>query len=239
LICGDDRRALSSRSPGNIGFEPHDTRNVDRQRGEDAMKHAPSVVPRYHAVRFYESEESLAAMVASFLGDGLAAGQPAIVIAVPAHRAAIVRALTAMQYDVAGLERAGDLLLIDAQNTLDRFVSGGEVDEVQFQEVLCQTIRRAYGDRVDCTVRAYGEMVDILWKEGQHDTAIRVEMLWNQLASSESFSLLCGYTMGHFFKDVDVERVCGQHTHVMSADGSAEHRASSDMSRAAPGDART
>ncbi|MGH8605919.1 MAG: hypothetical protein ACREX9_00360 [Gammaproteobacteria bacterium] len=43
-----------------------------------------------HAVRLYESDRSLAHMVAEFLTKGLAAGDPGIVIATPAQRGAIV-----------------------------------------------------------------------------------------------------------------------------------------------------
>jgi len=64
-------------------------------------------------------------------------------------------------------------------------------------------------------------MVDILWKEGKRDLAIRLEMLWNQLANTQRFSLLCGYTVGPFYKDAHFADVCRQHTHVVAADGTA------------------
>jgi hypothetical protein len=35
---------------------------------------------------------------------------------------------------------------------------------------------------------AYGEMVDVLWKAGQDAAAIRVELLWNTLATTHDFS---------------------------------------------------
>ncbi len=59
------------------------------------------------------------------------------------------------------------------------------------------------------------------WQAGEHAAAIRLEMLWNQLAHTENDSLLCGYTMGHFYKDAHFDDVCGQHTHVVLADGEA------------------
>jgi len=67
----------------------------------------------------------------------------------------------------------------------------------------------------------YGQMVDLLWKDGKHDVAIRLEILWNQLANTQRFSLLCGYTVGSFYKDAHFDDVCGQHTHVVAADGTA------------------
>jgi hypothetical protein len=68
-------------------------------------------------------------------------------------------------------------------------------------------------------VRAYGEMVDLLWKQGAAAAAIRLEVLWNQLAESRAFSLLCAYSMGNFYKQGAYEDICRQHTHVVSSTG--------------------
>ena len=56
---------------------------------------------QYHAVRFYDNAKSLAQIVAEFLSDGLAAGNPGIVVATPAHRGAILKELTARLLDVS------------------------------------------------------------------------------------------------------------------------------------------
>lgn len=69
------------------------------------------------------------------------------------------------------------------------------------------------------TIRAYGEMVDLLWKDGMGTAAIKLEMLWNRLANTHDFSLLCGYAMGNFYKDASIDDVCKQHTHVVSDEG--------------------
>ena len=191
---------------------------------EDTMagRVAQAGAPGYHAVRFYESDRSLAAIVANFLGEGIADGQPAIVVATAAQRAAIVRALVAKDFDVVHLKRSNNLLLVDAERTLDMFMTNGEVDAVRFRDVMCGILTEVCRDRPNCTVRIYGQMVDVLWKDGQQEAAVRLEMLWNQLGTSERFSLLCGYAMGHFFKDVAFQKVCAQHTHIVSADGTSE-----------------
>jgi hypothetical protein len=80
-------------------------------------------------------------------------------------------------------------------------------------------IERACRGRKDCVIRAYGEMVDVLWQAGQTAAAIRLEMLWNQLAQTHSFALLCGYSMGHFYKDASQVEIRRQHTHVVSDSG--------------------
>ena len=177
---------------------------------------------RYHAVRFYESDRSLAAIVGKFLSDGLNDGHPAIVIAIAAHRAAIVRDLVTRRHDVVELQRTGALLLVDAQNTLDTFMSNGNVEDTKFKDVVSGILRAGCRDRVDRVVRVYGELVNLLWCDGQQDSAVRVEGLWNSLAASESFSLVCGYAMGQRHKKARLDEICGQHTHVISADGTLE-----------------
>lgn len=176
----------------------------------------------FHAVRFYENDDSLCRMVAEFLREGLVGKQPAIVVAVPAHRDAIVECLKGRGLDAAKVQSDGGLVLLDADETLSAFMKGDMVDGRSFEAVMHNIIERACGNRKDCTVRVYGEMVDVLWKRGQHTAAIKLEMLWNQLASTHDFSLLCGYSMGHFFKNAAaVDEICRHHTHMVSPDGGA------------------
>ncbi|MEX2271441.1 MAG: MEDS domain-containing protein [Vicinamibacterales bacterium] len=175
----------------------------------------------YHAVRFYENEKSLARIVGEFLAKGLTGGEPGIVVATPVQRAAIVRDLIARGVDVMSLEQSGDLVLLDAEDTLASFLTNDELDASAFNDVMRTVIERACRGRTDCTVRIYGAMVDVLWKAGKRDLAIRLEMLWNELAHTQLFALLCGYAMGPFYKAAHFEDVCGQHTHVLSADGTA------------------
>ena len=65
-------------------------------------------------------------------------------------------------------------------------------------------------------IRAYGEMVEVLWKRGQVAAAIRIENLWNDLARSHRFGLLCGYAMGNFYKGSATNDICRVHTHVVT-----------------------
>ena len=62
---------------------------------------------------------------------------------------------------------------------------------------------------------AWRESVEVM---GETDAAIRLEVLWNELASTHTFSLLCGYAIGNFYKEASrLEEVCRQHTHVLGA----------------------
>jgi hypothetical protein len=172
----------------------------------------------FHAVRFYDSQESLCRTVGDFLGEGIALGQPALVIATPQHRDAVLRELASRSFDVDALAATGDLLMLDARAMMATFIVDGMPDAGKFSAHVPAAIERLCRGRKDCTVRAYGEMVDVLWQDGLTAAAIRLEVLWNQLAMTHEFSLLCGYAMGSFYKDAGMRDVCAQHSHVVSAD---------------------
>jgi MEDS: MEthanogen/methylotroph, DcmR Sensory domain len=203
---------------------PHIVARARRERVKgftrNQVKHAVRPSPGYHAVRFYENEKSLSQIVADFLHQGLADGEPAIVVATPSQRAAILRALVAASVNVVQLQRSSDLVLLDGNDTLSTFMTDGIPDPERFKSSMTEAITRACRGR-NCTVRIYGQMVDILWKDGLQDAAIRLELLWNQLAATQSFSLLCGYAMGQFYKHANFDEICRHHTHVVSADGEA------------------
>jgi DcmR-like sensory protein len=175
----------------------------------------------FHAVRFYEDAQSLARMVATFIAEGFIEGLPAIVIATPDHRDAILDKLNAMSFDLDLLKREKDLIVLDAREMLAFFMVDGMPNADKFEDAMLPVIEQACRGREDCVIRAYGEMVDVLWKDGMEAAAVRLEMLWNQLANTRKFSLLCGYSMGSFYKAAAFDAICHQHTHVLSTDGAA------------------
>ena len=181
----------------------------------------PTITPvqHFHAVRFYQDPDSLCEMVGKFLGVGLAAGDPAIVIATPEHRARIEQCLAARGHDVESLKRLGDLVTLDAVEMLGTFMVDGVANANAFHHSVGEVIRQVCRGRESCTVRAYGEMVNVLWKDGLEAAAIRLETLWNELANTHDFKLLCGYSMGNFYKGAAIEEIKGQHSHLISEGG--------------------
>lgn len=168
----------------------------------------------HHGVRFYNDSNGLCRSAADFLGDGLAARQPVVMIATPAHRALILEELRQRGFAVGDLIERSEFAVHDPQTTLASFMTLDEPDAVRFAATMKAIIASVSKRREDCTVRAYGEMVNLLWQDGNSHGAIRLEMLWNKLASDCAFSLLCGYAMGHFYKEAgDLRRVCELHTH--------------------------
>jgi MEDS: MEthanogen/methylotroph, DcmR Sensory domain len=176
----------------------------------------PRVHAKHHAVQFYGNEDSLYTTVAGFLSEGLVAGQPAIAIATADHRDAIAAQLAARLIDVEQATASGGLVFRDAHATLDTFMVDGVPDSDLFEEHVGGLIGNIIGRRHRTVVRAYGEMVDVLWKDGRTDAAIRLEILWNKLATVHGFALLCGYSMGNFYKKAEqFDEICRQHTHII------------------------
>ena len=174
----------------------------------------------HHAVQFYGNDDHLCDTVAGFLAQGFVDRHPAIIIATPAHTIGILEQLKVRLIDADKAQRTGDLIVMDAHQTLDLFMDGDMPDAHRFEETIGALILDLLNHRSGRTmIRAYGEMVDVLWKDGKADAAIRLEILWNKLANQYGFALLCGYAMGNFFKQTTLfEEVCRQHTHVMPAE---------------------
>jgi signal transduction histidine kinase len=171
-----------------------------------------------HAVQFYESEAYLADSVADFLAEGVRAGGPVLVIATPAHREAFAVRLKAKGLDLDGALRAGWCVFLDAAGTLAEFMVGPLPDPARFRSMLARVTGALAVGREGAPVHAFGEMVDLLWREGNTDGAIRLEELWNDFARKNTLSLLCAYSMGHFVGSSHsghFQAVCGQHARVL------------------------
>jgi anti-sigma regulatory factor (Ser/Thr protein kinase) len=149
------------------------------------------VEPGDHLVQFYEGDDDLIGAVTAYLGDGLRADETAIVVATDAHTAAFEAALSARGIDVADARARGAFVSFDASLTLSKFSTGGEMDADAFDTVVGGIMRDAA--RSGRPVRAYGEMVALLWDDGNVPAAIELESLWNDLGRQVSFSLFCAY----------------------------------------------
>jgi signal transduction histidine kinase len=171
--------------------------------------------PHSHAVQFYEDEAFLFETVGDFLYEGLLAGERVVVIATAEHRPGFLRRIAARAE--LGLIQ-NQPMFFDARETLAKFMVDGMPDRDSFQELIAGVMGPDTDGRPAPRIRAYGEMVDVLWRDGQRGAALRLEELWNDAGKAHSFSLLCAYLMGNFYREGDTEHfvgVCERHSHVM------------------------
>jgi PAS domain S-box-containing protein len=196
--------------------------SADRTVLSQAMA-ATSGVPTHHdhAVQFYDTEEFLFEVVGSFLADGLVLGQPVVTIATRAHTDAFIEHLRDRGFDVDAAQNSGQLVVLDARETLDRCMVDSMPSQQRFHDVIGSALRSLSVRSNQRTVRAYGEMVDVLWREDNPVAAIRLEELWNEAAQSNAFELLCAYSMGNFYREsyTDYFRaICDQHARVVATE---------------------
>ena len=173
----------------------------------------------FHGVQFYNSPDTLCRIAGDFIGEGLEQGELAVIIATSDHAARIESCLRRRGNDVAALKGRGRLVVADARETMQDFMRDGMPNPGAFRRTVGEILVKVRGGREHCVIRAYGEMVDLLWKDGHEAAAIRLETLWNQLGSTHDFALLCGYSMGNFYKGAALDEIKGQHSHLVDDDG--------------------
>ena len=171
-----------------------------------------------HAVKFYKTEAHLTETVADFLADGVRVGQPLVVIAIESHRKAFAESLRARGLDMEEILSDREVSWLDARAALELFMEGRHPNRELFMATVGSVFERVLKKRYYLVVRGYGEMVDLLWKDGNADGAILVETLWNELAATYSYSLLCAYSIDNFLHEggaASLQRVCEHHSHAL------------------------
>jgi anti-sigma regulatory factor (Ser/Thr protein kinase) len=170
-----------------------------------------------HAVKFYESDAELVEAVHPYLSGALRDGAVAIVIATQPHLHALEHELRSGGADLAAARAQDAYFALDAEQTLAELRIEGHVDRQAFEEVVGRLVRGAGAS--GRTIRAYGEMVALLWDAGDVIGAIELEEMWNELARELPFALLCSYpaasVSGSEHADA-LHEVCQLHTSVLS-----------------------
>ncbi len=183
--------------------------------------------PHHHVVQFYEDHEVLVDTVADYAAQGLRQGDTVVLIATAAHLERIRAALAGV---ASATDESGRLLCLDAADTLAQLMDGDRPDPAAFDRVVGSLLRGVQGP-----IRAFGEMVALLWDDGQVQAAMELEELWNRLCGDTPFALMCAYEIGSGDgPGHDLEAVCHLHSQVIGSgapdvqqpgapDGAAQH----------------
>jgi PAS domain S-box-containing protein len=177
--------------------------------------------PHDHTVEFYEDDFALIESLTLSIGGALLEGRSAIVIATPIHRERFTAALKSRGLDPDLIVRQGRLRMLDAAQTLSLFLIDEYPDAALFHRRVGGLVQQlaATSQGQDRRIAAYGEMVALLWADGNRQAALDLEQLWNQLAIEHSFHLHCAYPMRLFGAAGDADRlrqICSQHSEVIS-----------------------
>ncbi len=188
-----------------------------------------------HVVQFYGRDEELTERVTGYLLGALDRGGVAIVIATPVHQREFEARLGQAGVDLAAARDDGSYLALDAGRTLREFMAAERLDPAAFDRVIGAAIRRAgAGGR---PVRAFGEMVALLWDDGLVNDAVQLEAMWDELGRRHHFSLFCGYRADSVTRDLDaLAEVCRLHEEIVGSRPGATRTFA--FSREAPAAAR-
>lgn len=180
--------------------------------------------PPGHGAQVYADVGELADSVARYLAVGFDLREPALVVATPEHWTECATRLAELGWDGPRIAQHELLVLVDAEETLAAIMDGPAPSERKFGEVvgaLMDALAERFPER---QLRVFGEMVDLLCARGEADAAIALEALWNRLARRRPFSLLCGYCLDVFDRELQASllpQICRAHSHVLPAEDSA------------------
>jgi PAS domain S-box-containing protein len=178
----------------------------DPRTGEEAppprraFGRSDSAAELHHVVKFYASDALLCDAAADFVCAALKAGEPTLLIVTPEHDRALRERIAARGYDFGRALRNGMLLLADAHEMLGRVLVNGVPDRRLFFDVIGGALEKLAQNGRHKRVRAFGELVDMMWRDGQASAALGLEELWSELHAHHSFALFCAYLLGNFFK---------------------------------------
>src|SRR6516162_4619569 len=149
--------------------------------------------PRDHIVQLYQDQDFLNRAVCRFAGASIANGERIILSPTAVHWKAIRPRLEAEAVDVQAALKRGQLTVVDANETLPRFMRGTMPDSPVFFGVGGDVIGRARaGGRYE-RVRWWGEMVDVLWERGEVAASMKLEDLFDHyVARKDGVAIACG-----------------------------------------------
>lgn len=172
-----------------------------------------------HVVQLFDTPESRSAAVGSFLAEGYLSGEPLLVVVSSSHWSRIKRQMEELGCAVEPGITDGRITALDAAATLAAFTDDGNLDAGKFEARVGEIVRRLSTRADGRRLRIYGEMVDLLVRDGSFDGAHELEELWCALSERTALTLFCAYTSSHFGDPRNtsrLERICRLHDRVLS-----------------------
>ena len=169
-----------------------------------------------HTIQICPNESSQIDLLTRYIKDGLRNEETIILIAKPALRKALKLKMDAFSFDGETIQNHDQIKFFDAEFLLSNLMHDGILEEKAFQQFVATPIYNAQLNLKK--VRVFGEMVDILWKQGQHDMALQLEDFWNDLSRTQEFSFLCTYSLHELDPnayDDALKHICKCHSHLI------------------------
>lgn len=188
--------------------------------------------PDGHIVQLYQEPDFYAEAISHFAAEGLVRNESIIFVATQPNWRSISARMTSKGFDVDELQREGRLTVLDADQTLPKFIRNRMPDAPTFKSIARATIQKARKGGRYPRVRWWGEMVNVLYVDGNGKASTRLEELFDEVAHEEQIAIFCSFLMDKFDKDIydgPLADVCRTHANLIPAEDYAEHRACVDQ----------
>jgi hypothetical protein len=183
--------------------------------------------PDGHIVQLYQDQDFYGEAISHFAAEGLVRGESVILVATPSNWLTISSRLDAKGFALPELFERGQLTLLDANETLPKFMAGAAPDGGIFKPLARETITRARRGGKYPRVRWWGEMVNVLYAKGNGTGSYRLEEYFDQIAHEETISIFCSFLMDKYdprIYDEAFGNVCRTHCNVIPTRDYAGHR---------------
>ena len=171
--------------------------------------------PFDHVVQIYDDEQSFLSLLEGFVTGGFDANDCVVVIATEEHLHALENRLRFKGYNLFELKLQNQYVPLSARDTLSEFMINNWPDEVLFRHVMSRHITKARTRQRN--VRAFGEMVALLYAQGHSGATVQLENLWNKICQIEGLSLFCSYPRSVFNQSAleGILDICGTHSKII------------------------
>jgi len=169
------------------------------------------IAPTSHLLQVYDNDEIFLETLTGFVTAGINKKESVIIIATDTHLKALQQKITSLGVQVDDLIKDQLYIPLDAETVLSKFMVNGWPDETLFNNTVSAVLAMA---KDKTRVRAFGEMVAVLWKQGHTGATILLEHFWNKFCEKESFPLFCSYPACGFTDDKNgsLQNICRHHT---------------------------
>jgi hypothetical protein len=188
-----------------------------------------------HTVQFFgATDTAFLHELAAYVSGGLELGEPVVVITERSRKEALHRVLQTRGAEPEMGAEDGRLIVLEGERVLSAISSDNRrhIDGRRFDAVIGCMMRDIVGRSRSRRVRAYGDMVGTLWKDGRREMAVELERYWNDLQSQVPFDLYCGYPIDVFsdeFHPANVNSLICQHTKVVPQGRNADLQGALDF----------
>jgi uncharacterized protein YoaH (UPF0181 family) len=183
--------------------------------------------PDGHIVQLYQDADFYGEAISHFAAEGLVRGESIILVATQPNWLNISHRLKTKGFNLTELIDRGQLTLLDATDTLPKFMAGGMPDGKIFKPLARDTIQRARRDGKYRRVRWWGEMVNVLYVDGYGKASTRLEEFFDEVAHEETIAIFCSFLMDNYdplIYDEAFGNVCRTHSNLIPTQDYATHR---------------